>query len=97
MARAHVRYALRMRPLGLPLLAVVAIGRAGRAARSGEGPGVRASASGSTRFAAVWHIRRPRQVGQNPQPLQLNATRCCSTHASHFMRAKPRQSSPQSR
>ena len=35
--------------------------------------------------------------GQNPRPLQLKATSRVSPHARHFSRAKPLQSSPQSR
>jgi hypothetical protein len=51
----------------------------------------------SIRFAAVALIRRPMHDGQNPRPLQLNATSRLSPHPWHLRRAKPRQSSPQSR
>jgi len=53
--------------------------------------------SRSIRFAAVAFILRPVHDGQKPRPLQLNATSRLSPHPWHFRRAKPRQSSPQSR
>ena len=50
----------------------------------------------SIRFAAVAHIRRPVHDGQEPRPLQLNATSRLSPQSSHKSCAK-RQRSPQSR
>jgi hypothetical protein len=50
-----------------------------------------ATAGGSTcsmRFAAVEHICRPMQDGQNPPPLHEKATRRLSPHEPHRRRAK---------
>src|SRR6266567_1183815 len=43
----------------------------------------------STRWAAIWAMRRPAHEGQNPRRLQLKGTRSSCLHVSQPRRRKP--------